>query len=53
MLGRVLSVAGVLAFSATPIGSLVGGLVIQQTQNVAVVFGTIGVLLFLIPLAFK
>lgn len=52
MLGRVLSVAGVLAFSATPIGSLVGGFVIQQTQNVAVVFGTIGVLLFLIPLAF-
>jgi MFS family permease len=52
MLGRVLSVAGVLAFSATPIGSLVGGFAIQQTQNVAVVFGTIGVLLFLIPLAF-
>jgi MFS family permease len=52
MLGRVLGVAGVLAFSATPIGSLVGGFVIQQTQNVAVVFGTIGVLLFLIPLAF-
>jgi MFS family permease len=52
MLGRVLSVAGVLAFSATPIGSLVGGLAIEQTQNVAMVFGTIGVLLFLIPLAF-
>jgi hypothetical protein len=52
MLGRVLSVAGVLAFSAAPIGSLVGGFAIQQTQNVALVFGTIGVLLFLIPLAF-
>jgi MFS family permease len=52
MLGRVLSVAGVLAFSAAPIGSLVGGLAIQRTQNVALVFGTIGVLLFLIPLAF-
>jgi MFS family permease len=52
MLGRVISVAGVLAFSATPIGSLVGGLAIQRTQNVALVFGTIGLLLFFIPLAF-
>jgi len=52
MLGRVLSVAGLLAFSATPIGSLIGGFAIQRTQNVALVFGAIGVLLFLIPLAF-
>jgi MFS family permease len=52
MLGRVLSVAGMLAFSAAPLGSLVGGLVLQRTQNVALVFGTIGVVLFLIPLAF-
>ena len=52
MLGRVLSVAGVLAFSATPVGSLIGGIVIQRTHNVALVFATIGVLLFLIPLGF-
>jgi MFS family permease len=52
MLGRVISVAGVLAFSATPVGSLIGGVVIQRTQNVGLVFGAIGVLLFLIPLAF-
>lgn len=52
MLGRVLSVAGVLAFSATPVGSLVGGLIIEKTGDVALVFGAIGVLLFLIPLAF-
>ena len=52
MLGRVLSVAGLLAFSATPIGSLIGGFAIQRTQNVALVFGAIGVMLFLIPLAF-
>jgi hypothetical protein len=45
-------VAGLLAFSAAPLGSLAGGLVLQRTQNVALVFGTIGVLLFLIPLAF-
>ncbi len=52
MLGRVLSVAGLLAFSAAPLGSLAGGLILHRTQNVALVFGTIGVLLFLIPLAF-
>ncbi len=52
MLGRVLSVAGLLAFSATPIGSLLGGYLIQRTGNVALVFGGIGVLLFAIPLIF-
>jgi MFS family permease len=53
MLGRVLSVAGVLAFSAMPLGSIAGGLLIERTHNVALVFGGIGVLLFLIPLAFS
>lgn len=53
MLGRVLSVAGLLAFSATPIGSLAGGYLIQQTHNVSLVFQGIGVLLFVIPLAFS
>jgi MFS family permease len=53
MLGRVLSVAGVLAFSAMPLGSIAGGILIERTHNVALVFGGIGVLLFLIPLAFS
>ncbi|HVH63161.1 MAG TPA: MFS transporter, partial [Candidatus Dormibacteraeota bacterium] len=53
MLGRVLSVAGLLAFSATPIGSLAGGYLIQQTHNVSLVFQGIGVLLFVIPIAFS
>jgi len=53
MLGRVLSVAGVLAFSALPIGSIVGALLIERTHNIALVFGGIGVLLILIPLAFS
>jgi MFS family permease len=52
MLGRVLSVAGVLAFSAMPLGSLAGGYLIERTQNVAFVFGLIGVLMFVIPLLF-
>jgi MFS family permease len=53
MLGRVLSVAGVLAFSAMPLGSIAGGILIERTHNVALVYGGIGVLLFLIPLAFS
>jgi MFS family permease len=53
MLGRVFSVAGVLAFSAMPLGSIAGGLLIERTHNVALVYGGIGVLLVLIPLAFS
>jgi len=53
MLGRVLSVAGVLAFSALPIGSIVGAFLIERTHNIALVYGGIGVLLILIPLAFS
>jgi hypothetical protein len=52
MLGRVLSVAGVLAFSAMPLGSLAGGYLIQRTHDVALVFTGMGVLLIVIPLAF-
>jgi MFS family permease len=52
MLGRVLSVAGLLAFSATPVGSLFGAYAIQATHNLVLVFAAIGVLLFVIPLAF-
>jgi len=52
MLGRVMSIAGVLAWSAIPVGALLGGLAIQQTHNVALVYGAIGVLIFLIPVVF-
>lgn len=52
LLGRILAVAGVLGFSASPIGSLAGGFLIQQTHNVAAVYAGCGILLFLIPLAF-
>jgi MFS family permease len=53
MLGRVISIASVLAWSAIPLGSLAGGFAIEQTKNVALVYGVIGVLSFLIPLAFS
>ena len=53
LLGRVLSIAGVLAWSAIPLGALLGGYVIQATHNVALVYLGIGALTFLIPLIFS
>jgi hypothetical protein len=53
MLGRVVSIASVLAWSAIPLGSLLGGYLINQTQNIALVYGGIGVLTILIPLCFS
>ncbi|HWE63567.1 MAG TPA: hypothetical protein VHB98_17780, partial [Chloroflexota bacterium] len=40
------------AWSAIPIGTLLGGWAIQRTGNVALVYGVIGVLTMLIPLCF-
>ena len=53
LLGRVVSIASVLAWSAIPLGSLLGGFAISWTQNVALVYGVIGVLIFLIPFVFS
>lgn len=53
LLGRVLSIAGVLAWSAIPVGSFLGGLLIEQTNNVALVYAVMGVLMILIPICFS
>jgi MFS family permease len=53
LLGRVMSIASVIAWSAIPLGSLLGGFAISWTQNVALVYGVIGVLIFLIPFGFS
>lgn len=53
MLGRVMSIASVLAWSAIPLGSLLGGFAITRTGNVALVYGIIGALVFLIPFSFS
>ncbi len=50
MLGRVRSIDNVLAWSAIPLGSLLGGLAIEQTRDVSLVYGTIGVLIFFVGL---
>ena len=52
MLSRVISIAGVLAWSAIPVGAFLGGLAIEWSGNVVLVYGVIGALKFLIPLGF-
>ncbi|HEX6800780.1 MAG TPA: MFS transporter, partial [Ktedonobacterales bacterium] len=53
MLGRVISIAGVLAWSAIPLGALLGAAAIERTGNVTLVFAAIGGLVILIPLVFS
>jgi MFS family permease len=53
MLGRVISIAMVLAWSANPIGALAGGLLIERTGDVRLVYAVIGLITFLIALVFR
>ncbi|HEX7736711.1 MAG TPA: hypothetical protein VF458_17830 [Ktedonobacteraceae bacterium] len=53
MLGRVMNIATVLAWSAIPLGTLIGGIAVQQTKNLALVYGIIGGLIFLIAFSFS
>jgi MFS family permease len=53
LLGRVMSVAMVLAWSANPIGAVLGGLAIEWTHDVALIYTIVGVLTVLIPLGFS
>jgi MFS family permease len=53
MLGRVVSVAGVLAWSAIPLGALFGGWLIDVTDDVALVYALVGVITFLIAFSFR
>ena len=53
MLGRVMSIAGVLAWSAIPLGALLGGYIINWTHNIDLTYSIIGILTFLIALSFS
>jgi len=53
LLSRILSIAGVLAWSAIPAGALVGGWVIKATGNVALVYGIIGATVIAIAVVFR
>ena len=52
LLGRVITIAGVLAWSANPLGALAGGWAIEQTGNVSLVFAAIGAIICLIATTF-
>lgn len=53
LLGRVISIAGVLAWSAIPLGSLLGGYAIRWTGSVALVYVVIGAGQCVIALSFS
>jgi MFS family permease len=53
LLGRVISIAGVLAWSAIPLGTLAGGYLIQRTGDVALIYGVIGGLVIAVALLFS
>jgi predicted MFS family arabinose efflux permease len=53
LLSRILSIAGVLAWSAIPAGALVGGAIVKATGKVALVYGVIGILNICIAAFFR
>ena len=53
LLGRVISIAGVLAWSAIPLGALAGGWAVERTGSVALVYAVIGAVVVLLALAFS
>lgn len=53
MLGRILSVAMVLAWSASPLGALAGGVIVERTGDITVVYAAIGAIVFAIALYFR
>lgn len=52
MLGRVMTIAGVLAWSAIPIGAIAGGLIINWTGDIVLVYAGVGIITTAIPLIF-
>ena len=53
MLGRVISIAMVRAWSANPVGAVGGGLLVERLGDVRLVYAAIGLLVFLIALLFR
>jgi len=53
MLGRIISIAMVLAWSANPIGAIGGGLLVERVGDVRIVYAAIGVIVFAIAFVFR
>jgi hypothetical protein len=52
LLGRVITFIRVLTWPTGSLGVLLGGLALAQTGNVGLVYGSVGVLVFLVAFAF-
>jgi MFS family permease len=52
LMGRVMTIAAVTAWSAIPLGAITGGLVVQSTHNVALLYAVCGGLQALLPIIF-
>jgi MFS family permease len=53
LLGRVQSVVNVLSWSTIPLGTFIGGVAIELTQDVSLVYRAIGIIIFLAAVAFS
>ena len=53
LLGRIITIAMVLGFSASPIGATIGGFIVERTGDVQTVYASIGALVFGIALYFR
>ena len=53
MLGRIITIARVLAWSATPLGAFIGGFAIEWTGDIALVYAVVGVLEVIVALYFR
>lgn len=53
LLGRIITIAMVLAWSANPVGAIAGGFAVERSGDIQLVYATVGVLMFLIPLWFR
>ena len=53
LLGRIITIAMVLGFSASPLGATIGGYIVERTGDVQTVYAAIGALVFGIALYFR
>jgi MFS family permease len=53
LLGRIITIAMVLAWSANPLGATIGGFIVERTGDVQTVYAAIGALVFGIALYFR
>jgi MFS family permease len=53
LLGRIITIAMVLAWSANPLGATIGGYIVERTGDVQTIYAAIGALVFGIAMYFR